>query len=152
MIEKKTTTTALFIGRFQPLHKGHVHAIRQLLNRYNRVLVAIGSINKRDGKNLYSFSLRRKMIRVVFPTGRVHIVGLRDYLSDRRWVQQVTKHRFDVVVTGNSHVKRCLERYGVERPVFLKRTVYNSTAIRRAMRRGRAWKERVPKEVRALIE
>ena len=35
--------TALFIGRFQPLHKGHIAVIKNLMKKYDKVLVGIGS-------------------------------------------------------------------------------------------------------------
>jgi cytidyltransferase-related domain len=37
---------ALFIGRFQPLHRGHEEVIKWLLGRHEEVVVAIGSANE----------------------------------------------------------------------------------------------------------
>ena len=53
---------ALFPGRFQPLHKGHIHAIESAMKRFDKVIIMVGSVNKRDVNNPYSFLKRKKII------------------------------------------------------------------------------------------
>ena len=36
-------TTALFIGRFAPAHKGHIAAVKKLLSEYDKVIIGLGS-------------------------------------------------------------------------------------------------------------
>ncbi len=38
--------SALFIGRFQPFHKGHLAAVKKILEKNERVIIAIGSAEK----------------------------------------------------------------------------------------------------------
>ncbi|MEK6857287.1 MAG: adenylyltransferase/cytidyltransferase family protein, partial [Nanoarchaeota archaeon] len=38
--------TGLFIGRFQPLHKGHVEVMKTLAETLDKLVIAIGSSNK----------------------------------------------------------------------------------------------------------
>ena len=35
--------TALFIGRFQPFHKGHLAAIKWILKKEGKIFIVIGS-------------------------------------------------------------------------------------------------------------
>mgnify|MGYP001262099234 CR=1 FL=1 len=43
---EKTKPVALFIGRFQPFHKGHLSALRWIAAKSSKVIVAIGSAQK----------------------------------------------------------------------------------------------------------
>lgn len=53
----------VYIGRFQPLHDGHVHILEQAIKSADRVLVLVGSaFIARDIKNPFTFSERRSMI------------------------------------------------------------------------------------------
>lgn len=148
--------TTLFIGRFQPLHKGHVFAIKKLLRKKRNVLIAIGSINKKGKKNPFSFAQRKKMVVSVFlrhiKNNRIKITGIKDYRSDERWIREVRKHRFDEVVTGNSWVVRCLKNHVTRKPVFLKKTLYKSSNVRKRIRNGMEWKNLVPREVYRMIK
>jgi len=36
-------TTGLIIGRFQPFHKGHLHAIEHALKEVDELIIAVGS-------------------------------------------------------------------------------------------------------------
>ena len=42
-INKDNKKIALFIGRFQPLHHGHLYVLRTILKSYNKVKIGIGS-------------------------------------------------------------------------------------------------------------
>ncbi len=53
----------VFVGRFQPLHNGHVHVINEALKRARKVIVLVGSSNAaRSPRNPFSFAERRQMI------------------------------------------------------------------------------------------
>jgi len=108
--------TALFIGRFQPLHKGHEHAIRAAQKRYNLAFV-IGSTNKKDPKNPFSYAERRRMIISLFP--RAKTIGIKD-TTDARWTEKIKKLKFDAVISGNPRVWRCLKGCRIEKPRFLR--------------------------------
>ena len=143
--------TALFIGRFQPFHRGHAHAVRMLLKEYKRVIIAVGCGN-RDSRNPFSFQERKEIIEATLgKRGRYKIIGIRDYKSDRRWYGEIMKRaKFDVVVTGNAHVARCFRQSDVIEPPFLDRKKYSSTAVRSGIRSGR-WKSLVDAKAAKII-
>ncbi len=58
---------AVYIGRFQPLHKGHEKVIRDALKKAKKVIVFVGSANcPSDTRNPLSYAIRRKMLIAVF--------------------------------------------------------------------------------------
>ncbi len=139
--------TALFIGRFQPLHRGHVHAIRQAMKKYN-VVIAVGSINKKGKDNPFSYSQRRRMLEAEFPG--VKIIGVKD-TTDRRWAKKIKKLRFDAVISGNQRVWKCLKGCRIEQPDFFHPGKYSGTGIRKMLNEGKSIDKFVPKEaVRAV--
>jgi nicotinamide-nucleotide adenylyltransferase len=148
-------SSALFIGRFQPLHKGHVRVIRNLLRKFEKVIVGIGSIDKRKTKkNPFTFFERKKMFEIVFgeeiKKGKLQIIGIRDEASDEKWTKKILKRvKFDVVVTGNSWVEECFS--GVKPVVKIKLwkpEIYSATRIRALMKSCcEDWKKFVPEEI-----
>ena len=57
--------TDLIIGRFQPLHDGHIALIESSLNKGNKVVIGIRN-TKTDEDNPYSVDERISMIESVF--------------------------------------------------------------------------------------
>lgn len=82
---------AVVIGRFQPLHTGHVSMLNRALEEADWVTVLVGSSNKApDIKNPWSFHDRVDMINKTMHSDRIHILPLRDHLySDALWVAEV---------------------------------------------------------------
>ena len=56
---------SLFIGRFQPLHEGHVKLIRAVLNEGKKVCIALRDTNI-DENNPYSIEERKEMFKREF--------------------------------------------------------------------------------------
>lgn len=140
--------TALFIGRFQPLHYGHLHAIREAIKKYN-VIIVIGSVAKSDSKNPFSYSQRKKMLISLFPGTK--IIGMRD-TTDSAWTKKVKKMRFDIVISGNSRVWKCLKGCVIEKPHFFKPRKYNGTTIRQLIAEGKSVERLVPKNIIKIIQ
>lgn len=62
-VDKKEFDLTVFIGRFQPFHKGHLQVIRSALKRSKRILILIGSANiSRDTRNPFNYLERYSMI------------------------------------------------------------------------------------------
>ena len=157
---KRVFAKALFVGRFQPFHLGHLHAIKKAVERHGSIVIAIGSANRRrERKNPFSGRERREMIEAVLKKiaslrGKWKIILLDDFESDVRWVEELLKKaRFQVVVTGSKWVRKCLEKkFSVEGPAFFRRRELRATKIRDLIRREKGpWKRLVPGEVGWLI-
>lgn len=82
---------AVFIGRFQPLHLGHEHIIREALKIAKRVLILVGSAYQPYSiKNPFSIKDRENMIKTVFPGANVHVLGVPDFpYNDTKWLNYI---------------------------------------------------------------
>lgn len=85
---------AVLIGRFQPFHLGHLHALQEGLKLADRVLVLIGSAYQPSTiKNPWSFDDRVEMIRDALTDSelaRTSFDFLRDNpYNDQEWIEQV---------------------------------------------------------------
>jgi nicotinamide-nucleotide adenylyltransferase len=108
---------ALFIGRFQPFHNGHLHALRDILNNHKTVLIALGSADK---SNLWEYPLtnqeREQIILNVLndekiSSERYKIVTVVDIDKNELWVSHLEKNlpAFKKVYTGSKIVRRLFE-------------------------------------------
>lgn len=91
----------IFIGRFQPFHRGHLHSILVGLEHCEKVLVVIGSTHRaRNVRNPFTFEERRQMVEDNLRAydreegtnivSRVLIGGVRDRLyDDQPWVADI---------------------------------------------------------------
>lgn len=58
---KKIKKSALYIGRFQPFHKGHLYIFKKLLKNHDEIV--LGIINRpKDSKNPFPYSYVKKVI------------------------------------------------------------------------------------------
>ena len=92
--EAKHYQYLVFIGRFQPFHRGHKAVIDEALKRADNVIMLIGSANlPRSLRNPFSVAERAEMIKGAYSkeeATRLHCVGLDDALyNDTRWLQYV---------------------------------------------------------------
>ena len=71
-------TLGVYIGRFQPLHNGHVETIEKGLEMYDKLLIIIGSINQNNTCNPFSYQERSQMIFDTIPHENLIIKGLAD--------------------------------------------------------------------------
>lgn len=101
---------AVFIGRFQPFHLGHLHVISEAFNIADRVLVLIGSADSpRSYRNPFTYDERASMVRhgvsdlSVNPLNLL-IVPLSDQLyADDLWIEEV-QHAVNTVATSRDSV------------------------------------------------
>ena len=77
------------IGRFQPMHNGHVELIQHALNTADTTLVLIGCSEK-DGyskKNPFTFEERSALIHEHFSNADIVTFPLTDISCDKAWVE-----------------------------------------------------------------
>lgn len=138
-------TRALFIGRFQPLHKGHLNALTSAVERYELV-VGIGSAQEQGTKdNPLSADERQQILEHCLDDPVV--VRFPDQEDNDTWTDMVAETvDFDVVVSGNELVRKLLgdRGYVVEDPDYLKPEQYSGTHIRERIAAGDDWEHLIP--------
>ena len=101
----------VFVGRFQPLHFGHIAVIKKALNQAKHVLVLVGSANAaRSARNPFSYEKRQRMIgdaiaeidnlnsHGVKPAARVIIKPLNDHVyAEDAWVAEVQSKVYQTI-------------------------------------------------------
>lgn len=151
-----TKKTALFIGRFQPFHKGHLSVVKDIYNQHNQILIGIGSAEENFlPENPFTAGERYEMIRAALEDegldmSKISIIPLRNINNYALWVKHVELilPKFEVVYTGSEIVKKLFEedgRYEVK-PV-IKKLEINATLVRQKMLKGEDWEVLVPKSV-----
>ena len=86
------TSLGLIIWRFQPLHSGHMLLIERSLSENPATLILIGSSNKKDNKNPYSYEERKAFILWEFPKKKLSISPLPDFPDNQDWVDHILLH------------------------------------------------------------
>jgi len=86
---------AVVIGRFQPVHNGHLALLQRALTLAPRCVVVLGSAGQaRTPKNPFTADERAAMVRLAMPEtdrARLDIVPLRDCYDAERWQRQVQR-------------------------------------------------------------
>lgn len=153
---------ALFIGRFQPFHLGHLKALKWILKREDIVIIGIGSSQfSHEPLNPFTAGERIEMIwRVLVSEGllnRCIITTIPDTNKKHSlWVSTVLHYtpRFQRVYTNDTFSQLLFKEANIEVlpiPLF-KRSEYSATRIRRLIIEGKPWEHLVPKEVARFIK
>ncbi len=148
---------SLFIGRFQPFHVGHLQDIANALSFSEKVIIAIGSSQEKGtNENPFSYEERREMIKKTLDAEHVTAYGffpIPDINDDSAWVSHVIKivGNFDIVYTGNAHVKALFEESGYLVKDVVMLPGITATEIRKKMAAGISWQKMVPKQVAEYV-
>lgn len=148
---------ALFVGRFQPFHNGHLYAVKYILERYEEVVVVIAAAQySYTVENPFTAGERVEMIRLGLGDlyTKTYIVPVDNVPSNYEWPRHVLSYtpRIRVVFSNNELVKELFKAYGLEvyeTPVLLG---VSGSVIRRAIAEGSEWKHMVPEKVSEFIE
>ncbi|MBN1155983.1 nicotinamide-nucleotide adenylyltransferase [Candidatus Woesearchaeota archaeon] len=152
-------TTALFIGRFQPLHKGHLRIIRKAAKENKKVIIVIGSAQYSGTRdNPFSAKQRKEMIIETLKGEKIKnykIILIKDIHCDGSWVSHVINHtgNFDKVYAAESKKTNELFKKAGYKVISTKRLYgISSTKIRKRMRDGKDWERSVPEAVREYLK
>jgi nicotinamide-nucleotide adenylyltransferase len=136
----------LYVGRFQPFHRGHLELVRGLLERAPEVefLLAIGSAEQAyTWENPFTAGERYEMIDRALREAklrRVAIVPVPDISRHALWVRYLEGllPPFDRVYTHNPLTHLLFERagYAVESPPLVERQLHEGSRLRELLAAG----------------
>lgn len=154
------TDRGLFVGRFQPMHLGHLDVIRRLAARHDELIVAVGSANvSHTALNPFTGGERVEMVHAALREGGVMnalVLPLPDVGRNAVWVSHVVSlvPRFGTLYTNNPLPRRLFQEAGfATAPApFHERDLYQGTRIRELMLSGEGWRDLVPPAVARVVD
>ncbi|MBN2155609.1 MAG: adenylyltransferase/cytidyltransferase family protein [Candidatus Lokiarchaeota archaeon] len=153
----------LIIGRFQPVHLGHVYLFQKALETVDFLKIGVGSSQrKNEPNNPFSFKNRKRFIEhackeVNIPPSSYEIYPIPDQYDFEKWKASIFEivQDFDVIISNNLWIGRLIEQQGKILIFGLKHnfTTYNGSNIRELLRKNNPeWKNLVPKSIIPYIE
>lgn len=150
---------ALFIGRFQPLHKGHLKIIQNISKEYDEIIIGIGSSQYGHAlENPFTVDERKTMITKTLEKNDVknyRIVLIPDIHNPPKWVDHVISIilDFDIVITNSPLTKRLFSEkgYQVKKTPLYDRNKYSGEKIRKKIINNEPWEKLVPNQVYKII-
>ncbi|MBT8172064.1 nicotinamide-nucleotide adenylyltransferase [Candidatus Bathyarchaeota archaeon] len=152
----------VFVGRFQPFHKGHLEFIKKILNEVEELIIIVGSsqVSHRID-NPFTAGERITMIRKALEAekillSRIWIIPVPDVHQHTLWVSQIMGYspKFEVIYANEPLTRRLFQESGfkVEPMHFINREIFQATKIRNLMKFGGKWEKLVPKSVTNYIK
>lgn len=152
----------LFIGRFQPFHKGHLNDVKAALKEVDELIIAIGSSQESNTKkNAFSADERKNMIELALKKENItnyNIFNIPDFNDDVKWLEFIKSNlpTFDIIfmsdknTTGEKWVESCFkDKFPIKKIHALKNI--SSTTIREFIIDNKPWNKLVTEEVAFYI-
>lgn len=158
----KKVTRVVFVGRFQPFHRGHLSVIVDLLEKFDQVLVVIGSADKfRTPENPFTVGERHAMVKATLDdlgvaSDRFKVVPLPDIGDDAKWPKHlaaVCPPFTTVAITDNPKVAALFEK-NTKKKVLKTKMKYriSATVVREAILQGEDLAKYLPAPVVAFLQ
>ncbi|TXT56691.1 MAG: Nicotinamide-nucleotide adenylyltransferase [Candidatus Thorarchaeota archaeon] len=154
---------SLFVGRFQPVHKGHLFTIKQILEKGEDLVIGVGSAqyshtpdNPLTGGERVML-IKRAILAEGLPIERVDIIPIPDIHIHPLWVAHVKSLTpyFDKAYSHNPIVSSLLSDAGiqVDSTKLLERSRYSASHIRDLIRWMKSdWEDLVPAAVVKMLK
>ncbi|NVM17916.1 MAG: nicotinamide-nucleotide adenylyltransferase [Candidatus Lokiarchaeota archaeon] len=154
---------ALFVGRFQPLHHGHIYILTKILKHYKKLKIGIGSsqlskiksdpFTYEERVNFISSALNKRGIS----SNRFKIFPIPDIFNANKWVDHVLSivGEFDTIFSNSDWVRQLFHNKGINigEKIEIFKKKYNGSNVRKLIsKENKNWKNLVPKEIANLIE
>ncbi|MEM2140368.1 MAG: nicotinamide-nucleotide adenylyltransferase [Nitrososphaera sp.] len=156
-------TTGLFVGRFQPFHRGHLATVKFALKQVDNLVIVVGSAQKsHEPRNPFTAGERIAMVKAAIDADnridsrRILIIPVPDVDVHSLWTRQVDMlvPKYDVVFANDPFTLHLFQESGVrtvEAPL-VDREQMSATEVRRRMMAGEDWQELVPAQVAEIIK
>ena len=154
-----------FVARFKPLHLVHAAILRELAARGDELLIGVGSSNRYDLRNPFTWDETRDMLDAVLAplaaagVTRYRVIPVPDLGHGPRWRRMVTRlfGPLDLWVSANDWVRELMASvYPLAHPRDLvprrEHRPLDATSVRAAMARGDDWRALVPPAVAELLD
>ena len=155
--------TGFFVGRFQPIHKGHLDIIKKILKENKQIIIAIGSAEKNYvPENPMTAGERVLIIDETLKAEKINparycIIPVRNIDNYALWVDHLNLYvpPYNTIYTGSNIVKACYEgAQSKHKLVKINRTLpISSTKIRISMlNKTKDWEKMVPHKTAELLK
>lgn len=156
-------TNGLFIGRFQPFHKGHLATVKFALEKVEQLVIVVGSAQKsHEPRNPFTAGERIRMIKESLDSDgqtdvrRILIIPVPDTDVHALWTHQVDMlvPKYDVVFANDLFTLMLFQEKGIkalEAPLY-RRDEMKATEIRKRMIAEEIWEDLVPIPVSKVIK
>lgn len=150
---------ALYVGRFQPFHKGHKEVVERLDSRHDELVVAVGGPElSYSRRHPFQIGERIQMIKesISVDFDSVYLIPVPDIDNNSLWVGRVENYtpEFGVVYSNNELVEILFEDsgYNVEGIDWVDRSRLSGTEVRERMIKGNDWRCLVPSSVERIVD
>ena len=145
----------LFVGRFQPLHKGHINSIKYCLNKVDELVVVIGSSDKSfEFKNPFTAGERIEIIREAIckeikkeTLQKIFLIPVPDIGIHRLWTYNIDLlvPKYSIVFTNDQFTAMLFKERGIQiiHPELIDREILSATEVRYRIANDKNWKELV---------
>jgi nicotinamide-nucleotide adenylyltransferase len=155
-------STGLFIGRFQPFHRGHLATVKYALKKVDALVIVVGSAQKsHEPRNPFTAGERITMIRAALLAEKIDMekiltVPVPDVDVHSLWTRQVDMlvPKYDVVFANDPFTLMLFRERKIRtvEPPLQERSRLMATEVRRRMAEGGDWQELVPAPVARAVK
>ncbi len=138
----------ILVGRFQPLHKGHIEAIEFAENNSDKLYIIVGSAEKSNQKrNPFTFEERKKMIELAIIDRKLHesitIVPINDANNHTEWILSIKNAigAYNIIFTNDEVTEKLFNKdeTKVINVPLLDRNALSATEVRRRLELDEKW-------------
>jgi len=152
-------TTGVFIGRFQPFHKGHLTVIQKMQKENDKIIIILGTptnLKTTNRNNPFTTDERRKMLEIMlnkYCKIPRKIIVIKDYQVHSLWLKNIRKKipRNSIIYSGNRLVRELFRNNGLRVRSVPHIINIHATKIRKLISEGKYVKNYLPDEINGII-
>jgi len=147
---------ALFIGRFQPFHNGHLHGLKHILGEVDEVVIVVAAAQySYTIENPFTAGERIEMIKAGVREfyDRVYIIPVDNVPSNFEWPRHILNYvpKANIVYSNNRFVQLLFREYGLETRETPLLPGVSGSIVRRLIAEDGDWRSLVPGQVARII-